>query len=122
MLLQRTIAEVLSEPIDLCETMQGFVSDIKNQKLVIFPIGPTYAVQILQRTLDEAKIEMTIAKFPDLRTSTTPCRAGCGDIAIVGYSGRFPGSETNHEFWKNLEAGRKFDTKVSQRTVLHSSA
>jgi len=42
-----------------------------------------------------------------------------GDIAIIGYSGRFPGADTINEFWTNLCDGKESITFFSSEELLH---
>lgn len=46
------------------------------------------------------------------RTASSPTPAGLQPIAIVGVSGRFPGSGDVHEFWRHIEANRDLISEV----------
>jgi len=114
-LLRTVVSETLCEPITWSNILQFFTSGPFQRKhfkrCLIYPISSN-AAPLLQSTLSQrTPIEISISNsFQSALTDTPPVRPSGkfeqSKIAVVGYSGRFPESASNEEFWDLLHAGR----------------
>ncbi|KAK7417367.1 hypothetical protein QQX98_004644 [Neonectria punicea] len=95
-------------------TVESFVAQ-KIQHCEIIPISSN-ASQLLSTALARANIEVQVEKaFSHPKTS--PAQHGHfadSKIAIIGYSGRFPDSESNEDFWDLLKAGKDVHREVPE--------
>ncbi|RYP44080.1 hypothetical protein DL768_009425 [Monosporascus sp. mg162] len=100
----------------LTDTAQGVLNEIaqNEDQVVLIPVGPLGHTPEFQKALQKAGKLVELRDLPDAqRGSHAESENGRrGDIAIVGMSGRFPGSETIEEFWKSLMDQKDFTTKV----------
>ncbi|PLB55929.1 ketoacyl-synt-domain-containing protein [Aspergillus steynii IBT 23096] len=96
--LRNALRDILRQPLDWRATLQGLV-DCDLEHPVLTTIGPSYMAKSLKETLQWDKI----ADGKD----TPPVQDGSisGSFAIVGMSGRFPGSDDLDSFWGVLEDG-----------------
>lgn len=72
------------------------------------------ACQLLSAALSRADIEVHIEKAysASRRSSTQHGHFADSKIAIIGYSGRFPDSASNDQFWELLRAGKDVHREV----------
>lgn len=82
------------------------VSTLCNQEIAFTAVGPTNAAGSFYKALKAASIKVVDIRAENPILIAHPTREEPGDIAIVGMSGRFPGSESLEDFWRDLEAGR----------------
>lgn len=70
--------------------------------------------QLLSTALGQANIGSHIEKAFDTSSTTTVQHGHFADskIAIIGYSGRFPDSASNEEFWELLRAGKDVHREI----------
>ena len=48
---------------------------------------------------------MNLTSLPDLTSEATPPPSTGPDIAVIGFSGRFPGARNTNQYWANLRSG-----------------
>ncbi|KAL3473670.1 hypothetical protein BJX99DRAFT_261073 [Aspergillus californicus] len=96
-LLSRGLAEILTQTgISHCELYQ-----------VSSTSGPFLASSLSRESGIEVKVANIIDETSATDTNPTPDgKFANSNIAIIGYSGRFPESASNEEFWDLLMAGR----------------
>ncbi|KAG8531293.1 Type I Iterative PKS [Bacidia gigantensis] len=113
-LLTQMLPDITQNTLCLTETVKSLTENIlaAGKEVEIVVVGPTAHTKMLENALQEVSIK--IKRFSELATKSTtqPVREGSGKIAIVGMSGRFPGSESLAEFWENLKEGKDFHEKV----------
>lgn len=85
------------------------------QRCIIVPICSN-ASQLLSGALNRANIEAPVEKVfsPPKISPTQHGHFADSKIAIIGYSGRFPDSASNEEFWELLKAGKDVHREVPE--------
>ena len=113
-LLLAIIQDISHNHMDLVQTFQkaaGGFSGVKNVHLMV--IGPTAHASSVQAALEDNELNVDMANITEDLVPHTPTRDGSGLIAVVGMSGRFPGSESIQAFWESLQRGQDFHCEVS---------
>lgn len=84
-----------------------FVKNQRGQLLEMF--GMTERQDARAETSEiEGKVTEIKGNVPDMINE----QAGICDIAIIGMSGRYPGSNNLYEFWENLKAGKDLVSEI----------
>ncbi|KAH7016778.1 polyketide synthase [Ilyonectria destructans] len=85
------------------------------QRCTVVPICSN-ASQLLSGALNRANIEAPVEKVfsPPKISPTQHGHFADSKIAIIGYSGRFPDSASNEEFWELLKAGKDVHREVPE--------
>lgn len=103
----------------MSDTLQGVIAALGDghEEIRLLPIGPLGHTNMVQRTLERAGLPVNVCRLsrrkPLPHGSLGLPDIGAGDnIAIVGMSGRFPGSESVGEFWQSLLDQKAFHTQV----------
>ena len=113
-LLLAIIKDIAHNHMDLIQTFgkaaSGFAS-VRNVHLMV--IGPTAHASSLQAALEENKLNVNVVTSTEDLVPHISTRDGSGLVAVVGMSGRFPGSESIQEFWESLQLGQDFHCEVS---------
>ena len=114
-LLRRIVSETLCEQLRWDKILQRLNHELCNQnafkECLICPVT-SHAAQFVQKNLcQNGQNAVTINDFLNPAQSgdhpTRPTgKFEQSKIAIVGYSGRFPDSASNEEFWELLHAGK----------------
>ena len=115
-LLYEMILDVAQNTLRLTDTVQTIVSDLRkigDVDLVV--LGPTAHTSLVQGALREKYINVNLISEPEAPVSTQELRSGSDLIAIVGMSGRFPGSENIYDFWETLQKGKDLHERVGHR-------
>ena len=76
-------------------------------------VGPTAHAKSVQTALEEKNVSVSVTDLLPDSNSHVSTRDGSGLIAVVGMSGRFPGSESLQAFWESLKLGQDFHSEVS---------
>ncbi|KAL8709008.1 MAG: hypothetical protein Q9220_006217 [cf. Caloplaca sp. 1 TL-2023] len=105
-LLHQIIVDILQKPLNWSNVVANTVASLRTKEVSFVALGPTNAATPLRRALKAVGIK--IIENQEVRPSLTarPKRGESGAIAVVGMSGRFPGSENLEDFWKHLEEGQ----------------
>ena len=113
-LILAMVQDISHNHMDLVQTFQKAARGIRGVRNVnLMVIGPTAHANPLQAALEKHKLKVSvISSLQDVVQHET-ARDGSGLIAVVGMSGRFPGSENIQEFWESLQRGQDFHCKVS---------
>lgn len=114
-LLHRVVSETLREPIRWDDILQSFVEEVFQDKAfkecTICPVTSNAAHLLHLRVSRSSQVNVTVSDFlnPTLSNNLPARPTGKFEqskIAIIGFSGRFPESASNEEFWELLHAGR----------------
>ena len=112
-LIHQMLEDVAQNTLRITDTVQAIVSDLKGgQGTDLIVVGPTTHTVLIQGALEDAHIKVNLLSHVGRTSPTHKLRGGSDDIAIVGMSGRFPGSESVKEFWETLQKGQDFHRKV----------
>lgn len=114
-LLSQSIHDITQNRLRLTDIIGNAVSDLcgfEDVSLVV--VGPTPQASMIRQALEDSQISVSINGRIEVSTKVPRLRAGSESVAIVGMSGRFPGSDNIEDFWKNLQDGFDAHTKVSQ--------
>ena len=105
-LLNQIAVDILRETLNWTKVFAETISSLCNQEVSFTAVGPTSAASAISKALKAANIKVVgiVEEKPSLTAQAT--RRESGAIAVVGMSGRFPGSESLEEFWRDLEDGR----------------
>lgn len=107
--LRHSLLDILRRPLDWTATMEGLVDcDLKDPVLTV--IGPSYMTKSLKETLQwDQKTCLSDWNLIHQNENIS------GSFAIVGMSGRFPGSDNLDAFWNVLEDGLDLHREVCWR-------
>jgi hypothetical protein len=117
-LLKNAISEILVAPLRLdgiCRRLTTHIMGASIQTCDILPVA-TLAAQALVTELKKAgithiQVDKSIMNHTARSNSATGNMAH-SKLAIIAYSGRYPGAKTNEAFWGVLEQGRDVASKV----------
>ena len=113
-LLLAIIQDISQNHMDLIQTFQKAASGFRGFRNVhLMVIGPTAHANSIQAALEENKLNVIVATSPEDLVPHISTRDGSGLVAVVGMSGRFPGSESIQAFWESLQRGQDFNCEVS---------
>ena len=113
-LLREMIQDVTQNTLHLTDTVQAVVSNLEGKgdvELVV--VGPTAHTSLVQNALQDAKIKTILIQHAEASPPLRSFRGGSDQVAIVGMSGRFPGSNDIQGFWESLQKGLDLHQKVS---------
>jgi hypothetical protein len=112
-MLAEIMVDIAHNVLHINGTIEECVSDLIGKGPVsLTVVGPTSHLTAVQRILQSTGIEYHIRQHRSPRSGITS-RAGSDLVAIVGMSGRFPGSETIEGFFEDLLEGKRQIKKVS---------
>ncbi|QGA14874.1 hypothetical protein EYB26_002530 [Talaromyces marneffei] len=112
-LLRKAVSETLLEPMRWDIMTSSLCDELLRERFTsccIYPIS-SKSVQSLSSALSQnAKLQVNIISSFDVNnTSNVTSITGefsHSNIAVIGYSGRYPEAASNEEFWELLAAGR----------------
>ncbi|KYK61102.1 polyketide synthase [Drechmeria coniospora] len=110
-LLEEIILDVGQRTLYLAAAMNAALELTKTEKLRVVMPGYTSHDVYLKKLLQKRGVEYTVASHSD-RPALTTGREGSGLVAVVGMSGRFPGSGNINEFWEGLLQGKRYVQEV----------
>jgi hypothetical protein len=117
-LLYKMFLDVTQNTLRLTDTVQAVVSDLQGKGDVnLIVVGPTAHTSLVQNALQDADIKVMLTDHAESLPLTSNLRGGSDLVAIVGMSGRFPGSENIQEFWETLQKGQDLHKKVSDQQI-----
>ena len=109
-LLQQVIVDIAQNAMYVEKTIAHALVPHAQKSVILSVMGKTQYLTYLEQALSERNINHNIVRCETQRSLNS--RSGSGAVAIVGMSGRFPGSQSVDELWSNLLAGKEFVTKV----------
>ena len=113
-ILERVVHDILYKPLQWTKTIQSVIRQIDTENVELQVIGSGNAAKSLKVALETNGFNVTFVACGQTQ------RLGSQDIAITGMSGRFPGANNLHDFWKILVSGREMHRKVYFRRKLLS--
>ena len=115
-LLHQMMLDIGQNTLRLTETIGALVNNIlrAGKEVDLIVVGPTAHTRMLKGALQESSIRVNLITEPRIVPPAEVLRGGSEKVAIVGMSGRFPGSESIYEYWENLQRGTDFHQKVSE--------
>ena len=112
-LLSQAIQDIAQNTYDLDNVVQATVSGLLDQRKVsLVVIGPTAHANLVQGALQGVGVKTDMPSDYKEDENTDSRRGGSDLVAIVGMSGRFPGSDNVEDFWQTLKKGQEFCKKV----------
>ena len=113
-LLTAIIQDVSQNQMDLVKTFRKVASGSKGGRNVhLMVVGPTAHASSVQAALEENNLTVNLANATEDSVPHISTRDGSGLIAVVGMSGRFPGSESIQAFWESLQLGQDLHSEVN---------
>ena len=117
-LLYQMILDITQNTLQLTKTVQAVVSDLQGKGDVeLIVVGPTAHTNLVQSAFQDANIKVILTRQAKASPLANNIRDGSDQVAIVGMSGRFPGSENVQEFWETLQKGLDLHKKVSDNNL-----
>lgn len=114
LLLREIVQDIVHNVLNVTESIKASVSNLDGQcKIKLTVMGPANHLTALQQSFRIHGIEYQQTQFGVSRENAE-ARGGSDLIAIVGMSGRFPGSETIDGFWEDLLEGKCQIKEVSR--------
>lgn len=121
-LLYQMMLDIAQHPLRLTETVNRIVSDVREGKEVdLIVVGPTAHTSLLQSAFRSVEVKVNVTHRAEKVQPVMNARAGSNLVAIVGMSGRFPGSDSVDQLWESLQEGREFHEKVSFDPCQHKA-
>ena len=106
------MVDIAHNVLHINETIEECISGLTDKKTVCLIVaGPTGHLAAVKRILQNKQIDYYFRQHRSRQIGTLT-RAGSGLVAIVGMSGRFPGSETIDSFFEDLLDGKGQIKKV----------
>ncbi|KAI1307858.1 putative polyketide synthase [Xylaria venustula] len=105
-LLQEIVKDIAHNVLRAGDTIETFVSGLDSERSFnLLVLGPTGHLPALEQTLKNNNIRYSqVKEATSVQINQT--RGGSDLIAIVGMSGRFPGSNDVEKFWESLQEGK----------------
>jgi naphtho-gamma-pyrone polyketide synthase len=116
-LLRNAVSEILISPLrldDVCKSLSNDLSQCGLDDCVVLPVA-TLAAQAISNQLKTTITNVSINKGMMSNASTPGAASGNlaqDKLAIIGYSGRYPGAKDNEAFWQLLHEGRDVASKA----------
>ncbi|KHN94383.1 Beta-ketoacyl synthase [Metarhizium album ARSEF 1941] len=105
-LLEEILMDVGQRTLHLAAATDAILDLARTDKLrVVMPGYTSHDVHLL-KSLQRRGIEYSVMSHGD-HLASKPAREGSGRVAIVGMSGRFPGSSDVDTFWEGLLQGKR---------------
>lgn len=115
-LLAEILIDIAHNVLHIDQTIEECISGLTRKGPITLTVaGLTGHLPAVQRILQSKKLEYHIRQHRSPQLSGTR-RAGSDLVAIVGMSGRFPGSETIEAFFEDLLEGKGHIKKVFEKT------
>ena len=110
-LLTQIIDDIATHTLCISDTIDACLSRLDQTTSFDLSLqGPTNHLAAVEQALRTSAIAYNIVEADT--NAKGPSRGGSDAIAIVGMSGRFPGSDNSEEFWDDILAGNRHIEKV----------
>ena len=118
-LLTEMVEDIDQNQIDMVSIGKKTAGSLRgNREVDLVVVGPTNHTASMEAAFKAGSIKSRVITGPETLPSTEAKREGSGHIAIVGFSGRFPGGDNLEEFWEMLRDGRDMCTEVSRSQIV----
>ena len=84
----------------------------KGKEISLIMLGSTSYLVLLRRTLHARGFKVALKTNPPT-LQNSEIRGGSGSVAIIGMSGRFPGSDSVQELWESIMRRDELHRKAS---------
>ncbi len=111
-LLHQMLVDISQNTLQVSSAMQTALTLSEKARIDITIIGPTTQTALLKKLTDTTGAVYSIREAAELAKALPSDRPGCQDIAIIGYSGRFPGGEDMEELWNTIHEAKDLHTEV----------
>ncbi|CAK4034818.1 polyketide synthase [Lecanosticta acicola] len=113
-LLRDALEDILHRRLEFTGTLDAVANAVpRENEADVISVGATAAVASFQKAVERGGITMSLIDGVQQRPQEQGVRSGSGKIAIVGVSGRFPGSDSSvNGFWQALLDEREMHKKV----------
>lgn len=128
-LLRLVIPDITQNAYYPEDTITKLLDDLQahhdNPEVVVTVMGQTTSLPLVQRAFEVRGLNYRLHEhssaasgIADSASSGSPAatRRGSDLVAIVGMSGRFPGSSNVQDYWESLVRGQSFISEVSMAT------
>ena len=112
-LLHQIIVDILQKPLDWSKVVANTVASLRAKEVRFAALGPVNAATSLRKALKAVGTKIIESEKEKPSLTARSRRGESGAMAVVGMSGRFPGSETLEDLWRNLEDGQDLVQKVA---------
>ena len=113
-LLQQSLEDVLQHGTNPDRVFEAGISSLNShQETSLFILGNTSYLPSFKRMLQKKRLEVAVKPTGSSR-EILERHVGSESVAIVGMSGRFPGSDTIEELWTSIMERREFHQTVRQ--------
>lgn len=111
-LLQHILEDIFQHSTNPERVFEAGISLLnRNQKTSLFVLGNTSYLPSFKRMLQKERLKVGLeSNIPTQESSES--HVGHESIAIVGMSGRFPGSDTVEGLWRSIMEQKEFHKKV----------
>lgn len=112
-LIREIIPDVAQKTLHLSRAIDATIQHLGARPTRLVVAGYTNHLPYLQKVLQDKGIEFTVPphRRPD-SSSSNQGREGSDLIAVVGMSGRFPGSGDVNAYWEGLLEGKRYVQEV----------
>ncbi|PHH81287.1 hypothetical protein CDD82_1118 [Ophiocordyceps australis] len=111
-LFAEIIDDVAQRTLKLSASIDAALDNIQVRKLrAVLPGYTAHDVSLL-KALKKRGIEYTVMAHGSKPAARSSGRQGSGRVAIVGMSGKFPGSGDVETFWENLMEGKRYIEEI----------
>jgi hypothetical protein len=115
-LLREMLVDVSQNTLKVAGAITATIELLGKVDVDLTLVGPTTQTALVKRLFDTASIPSTLHEHPASTAQLPGDRATCQDIAIVGFSGRFPGGRDFEEFWQTIVEAKDHHREVSHAT------
>ena len=111
-LLKEMMWDITQHTLQLGKTVEAVANLLGKGQVEVTIVGPTSHTSLVTRLLENVGVQPVVQDFAVASTQTS-YRGGSNDVAIVGMSGRFPGSESLEDFWTVIQKAQDLHKEVS---------
>ncbi|KIW12212.1 hypothetical protein PV08_09488 [Exophiala spinifera] len=111
-LLREMLMDISQNTLQVTDAVQAVLQRLKQDSLDVTVIGPTTQITLLKRLLETNRSAYTLHETVGTAATSSGERTFCHDIAIVGYSGRFPGGKDMEELWETIHKAKDLHSEI----------
>ncbi|KAL1963671.1 hypothetical protein VTN77DRAFT_7875 [Rasamsonia byssochlamydoides] len=112
-LIREIVPDVAQKTLQLSRAIDATTQHLGARPMRLVVAGFTSHLPYLHKVLQSKGIAFTVSPYPRLvSSSSNQGREGSGLIAVVGMSGRFPGSGDVNTYWEGLLEGKRYVQEI----------
>lgn len=112
-LLKEMMWDITQHTLQLGKTVEAVANLLGKGQVEVTIVGPTSHTSLVTRLLENVGVQPVVQDFAVASTQTS-YRGGSNDVAIVGMSGRFPGSESLEDFWTVIQKAQDLHKEIPE--------